>query len=120
MTQYRVLQGIDYPPNKRAEAGDVVGDIPAQSVKWLLDSGIIEDTDKPTKKTEQPVVEEPKVEPVAEIVEEPVVAEVVEEPVAEIVEEPAIEEGFDADATDGDGDGFLQDGTPHQRPVEEK
>jgi hypothetical protein len=112
MTQYRVLQGIDYPPNKRAEAGDVVGDIPAQSVKWLLDSGIIEDTDKPTKKTEQPVVEEPKVEPVAEVIEEPVVAEVVEEPV--------VAEGFDADATDGDGDGFLQDGTPHQRPVEEK
>ena len=112
MARYRVLQGIDYPPNKRAEVGDIVEDIPAQSVKWLLDSGIIEDTDKPTKKTEQPVVEEPKVEPVAEVIEEPVVAEV--------VEEPAIEEGFDADATDGDGDGFLQDGTPHQRPVEEK
>ena len=91
MARYRVLQGIDYPPNKRAEVGDIVEDVPAQSVKWLLDSGIIEDTDKPTKKTEQPVVEE-----------------------------PAVEEGFDADATDGDGDGFLQDGTPHQRPVEEK
>ena len=112
MARYRVLQGIDYPPNKRAEVGDIVEDIPAQSVKWLLDSGIIEDTDKPTKKTEQPVVEEPKVEPVAEIIEEPVVAEV--------VEEPAVADGFDADATDGDGDGFLQDGTPHQRPVEEK
>ena len=112
MARYRVLQGIDYPPNKRAEVGDIVEDVPAQSVKWLLDSGIIEDTDKPTKKTEQPVVEEPKVEPVAEVIEEPVVAEV--------VEEPAVEEGFDAGATDGDGDGFLQDGTPHQRPVEEK
>jgi len=103
MARYRVLQGIDYPPNKRAEVGDIVEDVPAQSVKWLLDSGIIEDTDKPTKKTEQPVVEEPKVEPVAEV-----------------VEEPAVEEGFDADATDGDNDGFVQDGTPHQRPVEEK
>jgi len=112
MARYRVLQGIDYPPNKRAEVGDIVEDVPAQSVKWLLDSGIIEDTDKPTKKTEQPVVEEPKVEPVAEVIEEPVVAKV--------IEEPAVEEGFDADATDGDGDGFLQDGTPHQRPVEEK
>ena len=111
MARYRVLQGIDYPPNKRAEVGEIVTDLPAQSVKWLLDTGIVEDADKPTKKTEQPVVEEPKVEPVAEIVEEPV---------AEIVEEPAVEEGFDADATDGDGDGFLQDGTPHQRPVEEK
>ena len=103
MARYRVLQGIDYPPNKRAEVGDIVEDVPAQSVKWLLDSGIIEDTDKPTKKTEQPVVEEPKVEPVAEV-----------------IEEPAVEEGFDADATDGDKDGLVQDGTPHQRPVEEK
>ena len=103
MARYRVLQGIDYPPNKRAEVGDVVEDIPAQSVKWLLDSEIIEDTDKPTKKNVKPVVEEPKVEPVAEVVEEPVV-----------------KKGFDANATDGDKDGFVQDGTPHQRPVEEK
>lgn len=103
MARYRVLQGIDYPPNKRAEVGDIVEDIPAQSVKWLLDSGIIEDTDKPAKKIEKSVVEEPKAEPVAEVVEEPVVAD-----------------GFDADATDGDNDGFVQDGTPHQRPVEEK
>jgi len=103
MTRYKVLQGIDYPPNKRAEAGKIVEDIPATSVKWLLDSGIIEDADKPSKKIEEPVIEEPKVEPVAEIVEEPVV-----------------EEGFDPDAIDGDKDGFLQDGTPFQRPVEEK
>jgi hypothetical protein len=103
MARYRVLQGIDYPPNKRAEAGEIATDLPAQSVKWLLDSGIIEDADKPTNKIVEPVIEETKVEPVAEV-----------------VEEPAVEEGFDADATDGDGDGFLQDGTPHQRPVEEK
>ena len=103
MARYRVLQGIDYPPNKRAEAGKIVEDLPAVSVKWLLESGIIEDADKPSKKIEEPVVEEPKVEPVAEV-----------------VEEPAVADGFDADATDGDGDGFLQDGTPHQRPVEEK
>ena len=103
MARYRVLQGIDYPPNKRAEVGDIVEDIPAQSVKWLLDSGIIEDTDKPAKKIEKSVVEEIKAEPVAEV-----------------VEEPAVADGFDPDATDGDGDGFLQDGTPHQRPVEEK
>ena len=103
MTRYKVLQGIDYPPNKRAEAGKIVEDIPATSVKWLLDSGIIEDADKPSKKIEEPVIEEPKVEPVVEIVEEPVV-----------------EEGFDPDAIDGDKDGFVQDGTPFQRPVEEK
>ena len=103
MTRYKVLQGIDYPPNKRAEAGKIVEDLPATSVKWLLDSGIIEDADKPSKKIEEPVVEEPKVEPVSEV-----------------VEEPAVEEGFDPDATDIDGDGFVQDGTPFQRPVEEK
>ena len=100
MARYRVLQGIDYPPNKRAEAGKIVEDLPATSVKWLLDSGIIEDADKPTKKIEKPVVEELKAEPVAE--------------------EPAVEDGFDPDAKDIDGDGFLQDGTPFQRPVEEK
>lgn len=98
MARYRVLQGIDYPPNKRAEAGKVVEDLPATSVKWLLESGIIEDADKPSKKSQEPVVEEPKVEPVAE----------------------KVEEGFDPNAEDIDGDGFLQDGTPHQRPVEEK
>lgn len=103
MARYRVLQGIDYPPNKRAEVGDIVEDIPAQSVKWLLESDIIEDADKPTKKIEKTVVEETKAEPVVEV-----------------VEEPAVADGFDPDATDGDGDGFLQDGTPHQRPVEEK
>jgi hypothetical protein len=103
MARYRVLQGIDYPPNKRAEAGKVVDDLPATSVKWLLESGIIEDADKPTNKSQEPVVEEPKVEPVAEKVEEPIV-----------------EEGFDPNAEDIDGDGFVQDGTPHQRPVEEK
>jgi hypothetical protein len=102
MARYRVLQGIDYPPNKRAEVGVIVEDIPAQSVKWLLDSNIIEDADKPPKKIETPVVEEIQAEPVTK------------------VEEPAVEDGFDPDATDGDGDGFLQDGTPHQRPVEEK
>ena len=103
MARYRVLQGIDYPPNKRAEVGAIVEDIPAQSVKWLLESGIIEDADKPAKKIEKTVVEEIKAEPVAEV-----------------VKEPAVEKGFDPEATDGDGDGFLQDGTPHQRPVEEK
>ena len=103
MARYRVLQGIDYPPNKRAEAGKIVEDLPATSVKWLLESGIIEDADKPATKIEEPVKEEPKVEPVVEKVEEPI-----------------SEDGFDADATDIDGDGFIQDGTPHQRPVEEK
>jgi hypothetical protein len=39
---YIVLQGIDYPPNKRAEAGQIVSDLPKDSIPWLLESGIIE------------------------------------------------------------------------------
>jgi hypothetical protein len=74
MARYRVLQGIDYPPNKRVEAGEIATDLPAQSVKWLLESGIIEDADKPTK---QEIVEAPKVE--EPVIEEPIV----EEPKAE-------------------------------------
>lgn len=111
MAKYRVLKGIDYPPNKRAEAGAIVEDLPATAIKWLLEDGIIEDANKKATVVEEPVA---VVEPVKE---EPIVeAPVVETPVIK-VSEP---EGFDPDATDGDGDGFLQDGTPFQRPVEEK
>ena len=39
--EYEVLVGIDYPPNKRAEAGDMVSDLPKDSIPWLLESGII-------------------------------------------------------------------------------
>jgi outer membrane biosynthesis protein TonB len=111
MAKYRVLQGIDYPPNKRAEIGDVVEDLPATSIKWLLESGAIEDSSKPAKK-----IEEPTPEPTPEPIVEPVVEAPVEAPVEAVKEEVA----FDPDAKDGDGDGFLQDGTIHQRPVEEK
>lgn len=46
---YRVLVGIDYPPDKRAEVGAVVNDLPPKSVRWLLSQGVIEDTSgKPT------------------------------------------------------------------------
>jgi hypothetical protein len=41
--EYRVLRGIDYPPNKRAEIGAIVSDLPKESVSWLLASGIITD-----------------------------------------------------------------------------
>ncbi len=106
MARYRVLQGIDYPPNKRAEVGDTVDDLPANAVKWLLDTGAIEDPSKPKK---------------VEVVVEETPAPVVEETPTPVIEESpvVVEEGFDPDATDGDGDGFLQDGTVHQRPVEE-
>lgn len=46
---YKVLQGIDYPPNKRAEAGQVVSDLPKDAIPWLLESNVIEriETTKP-------------------------------------------------------------------------
>jgi hypothetical protein len=39
---FRVKQGIDYPPGRRAEAGDVVDDLPPGAVAWLLADGVIE------------------------------------------------------------------------------
>jgi len=100
MTQYRALVGIDYPPDKRAEAGELVSDLPEKSATWLLAQGLIEATDGKTSKK------------VVEKIEEPVVEETPEITVDSVA--------FDVDASDGDGDGFVQDGTPFQRPVEEK
>ena len=42
MAKYRFLTGMDYPPDKRVEAGDIVDDLPAKSVGWLLEQGCIE------------------------------------------------------------------------------
>jgi hypothetical protein len=39
---YEVLVGLNYPPdNKRAEPGDVVSDLPTESISWLLAQGVI-------------------------------------------------------------------------------
>lgn len=49
MSAYKVLRGISYG-SKRAEAGDVVTDLPSSSVKWLVEQGIVEAADaKPSK-----------------------------------------------------------------------
>lgn len=45
--RYRVLAGLNYPPNgkgaeRRAEPGDLIDDLPTQSVSWLLEDGSIE------------------------------------------------------------------------------
>lgn len=45
--KYRVLVGVDYPPGKRAEAGDIVADLPERSVKWLRRQGLIEPVGSP-------------------------------------------------------------------------
>jgi hypothetical protein len=57
--KHRVVVGIDYA-GKRAEPGAIVDDIPASSVTWLVEQGIIEpttelpnqDAPKPTKSRE--------------------------------------------------------------------
>ena len=38
---YLAVDGIDYPPNKRVESGEVVDDLPSNAIKWLLDCGAI-------------------------------------------------------------------------------
>ncbi len=42
--KYRVLTGLNYG-DKRAEVDDVVDDIPAKSVTWLLEQGHIEEVE---------------------------------------------------------------------------
>ncbi|MFH0980644.1 MAG: hypothetical protein V2A79_03785 [Planctomycetota bacterium] len=44
---YRVQIGIDYPPNRRAEPGDVVNDLPPTDIRWLIEAGAIEPVDLP-------------------------------------------------------------------------
>lgn len=46
MAKYMLLVGLDYPPDRRAEAGDVVTDLPAKSIKWLREDGIIVPADE--------------------------------------------------------------------------
>lgn len=55
--QYKVLQGIDYPPAKRAEAGDVVSDLPKEAIVWLLASGAIEVATAASSSVEEVVAE---------------------------------------------------------------
>lgn len=98
MAQYRAVVGIDYPPNKRVEAGEIVSDLPGDSIKWLLEQNLIETLDKKSTPKETPVVEK-------------TVKEVIEKPVVEITPE------YKADAEDGDNDGLIQDGTAWERPV---
>lgn len=50
---YKVLRGLTYA-DKYVEPGEVVADIPASSVKWLVDQNIIEElqADKPAANRE--------------------------------------------------------------------
>lgn len=49
MTSHRVLTGLDYPPGRRAEPGDVVDDLPKGSVRHLLTRGHIEPVQGPAE-----------------------------------------------------------------------
>lgn len=64
MASYKVLKGIDYPPNKRVEIGDTVSDLPTNSIAWLLKDEAIEDLNKPAKKAEVVVEAAPVETPV--------------------------------------------------------
>lgn len=52
--QYRVLRGINFPPGKRAEAGEVRDDIPGTITDALLAKGAIEPAEAPTAGDAQP------------------------------------------------------------------
>jgi hypothetical protein len=72
----------------------------------------------PWIKVEEPAVVEEVVteEPVEVVVEEPVVTE--EPAPTEQTLEEKIVDGYNPDARDGDGDGFVQDATDWERPVD--
>lgn len=55
--EYKVLSGIDYPPNKRAEAGEIVSDLPKDAISWLLASGVIELASSATTASTEKIVE---------------------------------------------------------------
>ena len=44
---YEVLKGLSYYDNRaRGEVGDVVTDLPAESIEWLLEQGCIKPVDE--------------------------------------------------------------------------
>lgn len=58
MPSYKILIGVNYPPDKRAEIGDVVTDIPSSAVNWLLEQSVIEVVESSGKKKSAPTIEE--------------------------------------------------------------
>ena len=65
MANYMAMTGLDYD-NKRVEEGDIVSDLPAKSIAWLVSQGLIVLADEVTKpqaqqkgkKIEEEIVEE--------------------------------------------------------------
>lgn len=58
MATYKVLTGLNYG-NKRVEAGEVVSDIPAASVRWLTEQKLVELVEGKTF-SKKPTIEEKK------------------------------------------------------------
>ena len=48
MATYMAMTGLDYG-NKRVEAGELLSDLPAKSVAWLLEQGLIVLSDEKAK-----------------------------------------------------------------------
>lgn len=66
MAQYRVLTGVDYL-GKRAEAGEVVSDLPGKAIKWLRECGAIELLDPSAKDADpEPTAPEPSADAIEE------------------------------------------------------
>lgn len=60
MPKYKALVGLEYN-NRRVDAGDVVEDIPAKSIKWLREQGLIEQVDgkgSPILEADEPAVDD--------------------------------------------------------------
>ena len=59
MATYKVLVVLDYgKPSKRAEECDIVSDLPAASVSWLLEQNLIELVDSASSKIKKTVAVE--------------------------------------------------------------
>lgn len=52
MADYRILTGLNYG-NRRVEPGDVVSDLPAAAVKWLVEQGAIERVERTGRKADE-------------------------------------------------------------------
>jgi hypothetical protein len=57
MPKYLVKTGLEFPPNRRVEAGEVIDDVPSKSIKWLREQGLIELVDSSGKSVDAPIVE---------------------------------------------------------------
>lgn len=60
MASYKALTGLSYG-NKKVAAGEIVDDVPAKSIKWLREQGLIEQVDSKGVAVDVSAVEPPEV-----------------------------------------------------------